>query len=71
LEKERLEKERKQRERRQIQIAYLGLCGGTRTWNVSIDGTTTEEDIRPMAEGLSKKDELILVEDRTNRELGR
>jgi hypothetical protein len=64
-EKER-ENERLKREKRQIQIAYQG-----ETWNISIDGTTTEEDIRQSAEGMSRTPGLALREDRTHREEGK
>jgi hypothetical protein len=70
LEEEGLEKERLQRERRQIQIVLRPLVGRDRSWNVTIDGTTTEDDIREMAEGLSHMGELALPEEETCRESG-
>jgi hypothetical protein len=70
LEQKLLEKERRQKERRQIQIASRGP-GGSRTWNVSIDGNTTDKDIQEMAEGLSRTKNLKLEERMTDREKGK
>jgi hypothetical protein len=62
---EERERERLQRTKRRIRIAYQGS-----TWNIEIDGTTTEEGIRQEAEGLSRERGLILREDKTHREEG-
>jgi hypothetical protein len=67
--RDQAERQRLQLQRRNVKVGYYSNTWHKTTWwNISIDGMTRDEDIREMAEGLSKKRKLKLSGERTNME---